>query len=156
MHPLGCGGHQHPPSLRPAAAGHRLAPPGTARTGGGCQAATTLRLEACHVDDTTAQITLRVRSTQTRCPVRSALSRRGVPRVPPAARAQEVMRQSPLPSPHLYRTAAHRGGPLGPSYAAARLGRAGGGALRLEKATRQFAFGFLTLNRLGAPPITPS
>jgi hypothetical protein len=43
MHPLGCGGHQHPPSRSrglPAAgqpcwqpAGHRPAPPGTARTG---------------------------------------------------------------------------------------------------------------------------
>jgi len=49
MHPLGCGGHQHPPSRSrglPAAgqpcwqpAGHRPAPPGTARTGGWWRAA---------------------------------------------------------------------------------------------------------------------
>jgi transposase len=40
--------------------------------------ATTLRLEACEVDDPTAQITLRVRSTQTRvsCPVCTTPARR--------------------------------------------------------------------------------
>src|SRR5262249_19513343 len=36
-----------------------------------------------------------------------------------AARAQVVLSASPLSSPHLYRTAAHGGGPLGTVYAAA-------------------------------------
>ena len=99
--------------------------------------ATTLRLEACEVDDTTAQITLRVRSTQTSapCPLCATPARRihshyertladlpwaAVSRAPPAARPQVVLPQSPLPPPHLHRTAAHRGRPLGAAHAAAR------------------------------------
>ena len=81
------------------------------------------------MDDTTAQITLRVRSTQTSAPCPLWPPPRGasivtmgapwrtclgtVSGVPPAARAQVVEPQSRLSASYLHRTAAHRGRPLG-------------------------------------------
>ena len=97
---------------------------------------TTLRLTACHVDTTAAQITLPVCSTQIRvpCPLCATPARRihsrytrtladlpwaDVSRTPPAPRPQVVLPQSRLPSSHLCRTAAHGRRPLGAAYAAA-------------------------------------
>src|SRR5439155_9826093 len=42
-----------------------------------------------------------------------------LPRAPSAPRPQVVLRQSPRPPPHLHRTAADGGRPLGPAYPAA-------------------------------------
>ena len=99
--------------------------------------ATTLRLEACDVDDTTAQITLRVQSTQTSapCPLCATPARRihsdygrtlaDLPwaqyRVCLQLRVRKwFCRNRACPPPHLHRTAAHRGRPLGAAHPAAR------------------------------------
>ena len=87
--------------------------------------ASTLRLDACQVDSPAAQITLRVRSTQTTasCPLCATPARRihsdygrtladsvgALPRPPSAPRPQVVLPQSCLPSPYLHRTPAHGG-----------------------------------------------
>ena len=98
------------------------------------------------MDDTTAQITLRVQSTQTSAPCPLCATPRGasivtmgapggpalgtVSGVPPAARAQVVLPQSRLSASYLHRTAAHRGRPLGAPHPTAypAPGRPGYGA----------------------------
>ena len=97
--------------------------------------ATLLHLEACEVDDTTAQITLRVQSTQTSAPCPLCATPRSASIVTTSApwptcpgrsiacasscASAMVLPQSPLSAPHLHRTPAHGGGPLGAAHPAA-------------------------------------
>ena len=97
---------------------------------------TTLHLEACEVDEAAAQITCTYARPRPARPVRCAPPQRGASIVTTSAPslicpgptigcasiscAQMVLPQSRLPPPHLHRTPAHGGGPLGAAHAAAR------------------------------------
>lgn len=111
--------------------------------------AITLRLEAWHIDDAAAQITLLVTSRQARvpCPLctrvtpqvhsrvctdprRSTLGQ--LPRALAAAGAEVFLHQSRLPAADFHRTPAHRDGPRGPPDDAAH-----GAIKRLRGCTRR-------------------